>query len=208
MNKTLVFNDVEMTKKDFYDAKKAISLNLVYINNIVVSNKFENNNETSKYFIDYLNDIDDIVSPLCIILPQMNGYIKYFENGGKNMSFKIEEDEVYIKYNQIWNKIKQLLGVKFYSEPIYEDNYIKTKVKTFSSVINTLFSGDEIPKERVQYTCISCISVDSVLRVNKKNYPQVYLEQCKYKMKQRELKSFIGYEVDISSEDYDSYLGN
>ena len=207
MNKTLVFNDVEMTKNDFYDAKKAIPLNLVDINNIVVGNKIKNNNEASKYFIGYLNDIDD-VSPLCIILIQMNGYIKYFENGGKNMSFKIEDDEVYIKYNQIWNKIKELLGVKFYSEPIYEDKYIKTKVKTFSSVINTLFSGDEIPKERVQYTCISCTSINSVLRVNKKNYPQVYLEQCKYRMKKRKLKSFIDYKVDISSEDYDSDLGN
>ena len=116
------------------------------MNIIVVSNKVKNNNEISKYFIGYLNDI---VVPLCVILPQMDGYIKYFENGGKNMSFKIEDDEVYIKYNQIWNKIKELLGVKFYSEPIYEDKYIKTKVKTFSSVINTLFSGDKIPKERV-----------------------------------------------------------
>ena len=126
----------------------------------------------------------------------------------ERMSFKIENSEVYIKYNQIWNEIKQLLVVKFYIEPIYEDKYIKTKVKTFSSVINTLFSGDEIPKERVQYTCISCISIDSVLRVNKKNYPKVYLEQCKYKMKKRELKSLIYYEVDISSEDYDTDLGN
>ena len=150
MNKTLVFNDVEMTKKDFYDAKKAIPLNLVDINNIVVSNKVKNNNETSKYFIGYLNDIDD-VNPLCIILAQMDGYIKYFENGGKNMSFKIEDDEVYIQYNQIWNKIEELLGVKFYNEPIYEDKYIKTKVKTFSSVINTLFSGDEIPKDSSVY---------------------------------------------------------
>ena len=207
MNETLIFNDVEMTKKDFYGAKKAIPLNLVDINNIVVSNKVKNNNETSKYFIGYLNDIDD-VSPLCIILPQMDGYIKYFENGGKNMSFKFEDDEVYIKYNQIWNKTKELLGVKFYGEPIYEDKYIKTKVKTFSSVINTLFSGDEIPKERVQYTYISCITIDSVLRVNKENYPQVYLEQCKYKMKKRELKIFIDYEVDISSENYDSDLGD
>ena len=82
MNKTLVFNDVEMTKKDFYDAKKAIPLSLVDINNIVVSNKVKNNNETSKCFIGYLNDIDD-VNPLCIILAQMDGYIKYFENGGK-----------------------------------------------------------------------------------------------------------------------------
>ena len=148
------------------------------------------------------------MSPLCIILPQMDGYITYFENAGKNMSFKIEDDEVYIKYNQIWNKIKELLRVKFYNEPIYEDKYFKTKVKTFSSVINTLFSGDQILKERVRYTCISCISIDSVLRVNKKNYPEVYLEQCKYKMKKRELKSFIDCEVDISSEDYDSDLRN
>ena len=81
----------------------------------------------------------------------------------------------YIKYNQIWNKIKELLNVKFYSESIYEDKYIKTKVKIFSSVINTLFSGDEIPKERVKYACISCIPVDSVLRVNKKNIHKIMI---------------------------------
>ena len=78
------------------------------------------------------------------------------------MSFKIEDDEVYVKYNQIWNKIKELLGVKFYSEPIYDDKYIKNKVKTFSNVINTLFSGDEIPKEKIEHACIACISIDSV----------------------------------------------
>ena len=63
-----MFNDVKMAKKDFYDAKKAIPLNLVDINNIAVRNKVKNNSETSKYFIGYLNDIDDM-SPLCIILP-------------------------------------------------------------------------------------------------------------------------------------------
>ena len=145
MNKTLVFNNVEMNKKDFYDAKKAIPLNLVNINNTFISNKVKNNNETSKYFIDYLNGIDKI-SPLCIILPQMGGHIKYFENGEKNMSFKIEDKSVYVKYNEIWNKIKELLNVRFDSEPIYDDKYIKTKVKTFSSIINTLFFGNKIPK--------------------------------------------------------------
>ena len=122
------------------------------------------------------------------------------------MLFKIEDDSVYVKYNQLWYKIKELLGIKFYTEPMYEDKYIKTKVKTFSSVINTLFTENEIPKERVEYACIACISVDSVLRVNKKNNPQVYLEECKYKMKKRELKRFIDYEVDITSEDCNSYL--
>ena len=58
----------------------------------------------------------------------MSGWIKFFENVGKNMSFKIEDDEVYIKYNSIWNKIKELLGgLKLNSEPIYDDSYIKTK---------------------------------------------------------------------------------
>ena len=185
MKKALVSNDVEVSKKDFYDAKKVIPLSLVDVNSIVVSNKVKNNNETNKYFIGYLNDIDEI-SPLCIILPQMSSYIKYFENGGKNMSFKIEDDSVYVKYNQLWHKIKELLGVKFYTEPIYENKFIKTKVKTFSSIINTLFTKNEIPKERVEYACIACISVDSVLRVDKKNYPQVYLEECKYKAKKRQ----------------------
>ena len=81
--------------------------------------------------------------------------------------------------------------MEFYSEPIYGDKYIKTKVKTFSSVINTLFSGDEIPKERVKYVCISCISIDSVLTVDKKNCPQVYLGECKYKIKKKNLKVLL-----------------
>ena len=202
MNK-LLFDDIEVSQKDF---KKTIPLSLVDLNNIVVSNKVKGNNETSKYFIGYLNDVD-IVVPLCIILPRISGYIKYFEYGGKNMSFKIEDEDVYIKYNQIWNKIKELLSAKFYSEPIYDDKYIKLKVKASSSTIDTLLSGNEIPKERVEYACIACISVDSVLRVDKKSYPQVYSEECKYKAKKRQLKSFIDYDVNFDL-DYESDLEN
>ena len=202
MNK-LVFNDVAVSKKEFYDSKKTIPLNLIDVNKVVVSNKVKGNNETSKYFIGYLSDNDSIM-PLCIILPQMSGHIKYFEDNGKNMSFKIEDDGVYIKYNSIWNEIKELLGARFYPEPIYDDSHMKTKVKTFSEVIKTLFSGDKIPKERVEYACIACISVDSVLKGDKKNYPQVYLEQCKYKIMKREPKSFIDdYEIDLGT-DYES----
>ena len=63
-----------------------------------------------------------------------------------------------------------------------------------------MFSGDEIPKERNHYVCISAICIDSVLKADKKNYPQVYLEQCKYKIKKRELMNFIDDEVDLSSD--------
>ena len=121
MNRSLNFGDTEVSKEEFYDSKKAIPLDSVDINKVVVSNKVKGNNDTSKYFVGYLND-NGGVSPLCIVLPQMSEYIKYFENGGKNMSFKIESDEVYIKYNQIWNKVIELLGVKFYTEPIYDDS--------------------------------------------------------------------------------------
>ena len=147
MNNSIIFGDIEVSKKSLYDSKKAIKLILVDVNNIIVSNKAKGKNETSKYFIGYLHDIIGTVTPLCIILPQMSGYIKYFENGDINMSFKMEDESVHIKYNQIWNKSKELLGVKFHTEPIYDDSYVKTKMKTFSDIVKTLFSGDEIPKE-------------------------------------------------------------
>ena len=143
MNKSLIYGDIKVCKRQFYDSKKAIKLNLVDVNNIVVSNKVKGNTETSKYFIGCLDDISQSVASLCIILSQMSGYIKYFENGSKNMSFKIEDESVGATYNQIWNKIRKLLGVKFYTESIYDDSYIKTKVKTISDIIKTLFSGDE-----------------------------------------------------------------
>ena len=95
MNK-LIFGDIEVSKKDFYESKKAIKLNLFGVGNIVVSNKIRGNNETSKYFFGYMADIN-VVTPLYIILPQMSGYLKYFENGGKNMSFKIDDDSVHVK---------------------------------------------------------------------------------------------------------------
>ena len=193
-----------MSRKQFYEGKKAVNLSKVDVNKVVVSNRIKRNNETSKYFIGYIDDIG-AGTPLCIVLPPMSGWIKYFENGAKNMSFKIEDDEVYIKYNSIWNKIKELLsGIKLYSNPIYDDSYIKTKVKTFSERIKTLFHGDKIPEERIEYACIACISVDSVLKVHKKNYPQVYLKQWKYKVKKTEMKSFIDeFEVELDS-DYES----
>ena len=150
----------------------------------------------SKFFIGYLHD-DDVIRPLCIILPQMSGYIKYFDNGGKHISLKTEDENVYLKYTDIWNKIKKSLNTKFHSQPITDDKYIKTKVKTFSNTINPLFSGNEIPKVRNHYICIAASCIDSVLRIKKKNYPQICLEQCKYKRKRKKPVDFIDAEVDL-----------
>ena len=127
------------------------------VDQIVVSNKFRHSDESFKNFISYQEG--EIVKPLCIILPQMSGYIKYFENGGKNMSFLIKDDEVWEKYEQIWDVIKNKLGIKFHSEPVYEYKYLKAKVREFDGVIKTNFLGNDIPKENMYYACIACITL-------------------------------------------------
>ena len=113
----------------------------VIIDQIVVYDKFKHNNECFKYFIGYQEG--EIVKPLCIILPQMSGYIKYFENGGKNMSFLIKDDEVWEKYEQIWDVIKNKLSIKFHSKPIYDQTYLKAKVREFDGLIKTNFWGND-----------------------------------------------------------------
>ena len=91
----LLFNDIEVNKEDFCALKQAISLNLVNANNIVTSYRVKQINDIYRYFIGYSHD-DGVIKPLCIVLPQMSGYTKYFGNGGKKMSFKIEDESVYL----------------------------------------------------------------------------------------------------------------
>ena len=83
--KTLKFNNNKFNKKEFHKSKQAIDLDSVTVDKVVVSDKFRHSEEGYKYFIGYQEN--EIIKPLCIILPQMNGHIKYFENGGKTCSF-------------------------------------------------------------------------------------------------------------------------
>ena len=153
----------------------------VDLDQIVVSYKFKHNDEGFKHFIGYLEN--GIVKLLCIILPQMSEYIKYFENGSKSLSFFIRDDEVWDKYNKIWDVIKDKLGIKFHIKPVYEYKYLKAKVREFDGMIKANFFYNDIPKENMHYTCIACITIDSVLTIDKKKHPQVYLEECKYRIK-------------------------
>ena len=130
----------------------------------------------------------------------MSGYIKYFENAGKNMSFFIIDDEVWEKYKKIWDVIKNKLSIKFHSKPIYDQKYLKAKVREFDGVIKTNFLGNEVPKENMHYTCIACITIDSVMRIDKKNHPQVYLEECKYRVKKIQMSRFINTELKSDSD--------
>ena len=77
--------------------------------------------------------------------------------------------KVYLKYSGIWNKIKKLVSVKFHSQLIHDDKYIKTKVKTFGETSNTLFSNNKFPNKRSHYIWIAAICVDPVLKIVRKN---------------------------------------
>ena len=125
----------------------------------------------------------------------MSGYIKYFENGGKNMSFMVKDDNVLDKYNKIWNVNKNKLNIKFHSKPVYNQKYLKVKVKEFDGVIKTNFLGNEVPKENMRYACIACTTIDSVMRMDKKNCQQVYLEEFKSKVIKIQIVRFINAEL-------------
>ena len=144
---------------------------------------------------------------MCVFLPQMNGYIKYFDDGGKNMSFVTDDEKVYEKYDEIWNVVKGLLKLKFTTSPIRDDKYILAKLKIFRKKNMTKFNNNNIvPIEKNNYICIPVIDIDSVLKIDKKVYPQAYLEQCKYKLKKRKIVNYINDE--IIDEDSDSDIND
>ena len=109
LKKKKTFEDIAVNKKEFHASKPAINLGLEDTDQRIVPVKFKYSDNGSKYFFSYLDD-DNISRALCIILPQMSRYIKYIDNGGKNMSFRIENEVVHLKYNEIWNKIKKALN--------------------------------------------------------------------------------------------------
>ena len=127
------FGDKEVDKKKFYSSKEAILLDSADLSKIVVSSRWKLNDTTYKYFCGYLNN--DVIQPLCVILPQMSGYIKYFDNGGKNISFIINDKKVYEKYGEVWNVVTGLLKLKFTASPIRDDKYILAKLKIFKKKI-------------------------------------------------------------------------
>ena len=139
----------------------------------------------------------------------MNRYIKYFDDGDKNMSFVTDDEEVYENYNKIWEVVRKLLKLEFTVGPIRDDKYLIAKLKIFNGINRTTFTDNAIPIERTSYNCIPAIDIDSVLRIhNKRAYPQAYLEQCKYKLKKGRAVNFIGEEIIDEYSDSDSGIND
>ena len=200
--KKIKFGNKEVDKKKFYSSKQAISLDSVDLSKIVVSKKWKINDKTYKHICRYLNN--DTIQALCVILPEMDGYIKYFDDGGKNMTFVTDDKKIYEKYNEIWEVIRNLLKEDFTVGPVRYDIYLAAKLKIFNKINRTTFNNNfYIPIERNHYICIPAIDIDSVLKIDKRVYPEAYLEQCKYKLKKRKHANFIDDEIIDDDDDDD-----
>ena len=179
------------------ETKNSILLDSVDLSKIVVSSR-------CKFFCGYLNN--NSIKPLCVILPQVDGYIKYFDDTEKKMSFVPDDEKTYEKYNKIWEVIKKLLKVNFAVSPVGDDKYLVAKLKIFAGINRTTFINNSIPIEKKHYICIPAIDIDSVLNIDKRAYTQAYLEQCKYKLKKRKIVNYIDDEIIDEDSDIDDAI--
>ena len=103
----------------------------------------------------------------------------------------------------IWEKVEKLMKINFESKPIYDDEnkYIKTKIKIYASSMITNFHNKKMPKEKAPWKRLSIIMLDSVIKANKKYYPQTFLEECKYVQEKIKFENYIDEELDSDSDD-------
>ena len=122
---------------------------------LVSKNESYGTKNSLKHFIEY--NVDDVIRPLCIKLPQIIRYVKFFHS------------KLLKTHTKIWERVSSLKNIKFDSEPVYGDNdkCIKIKIKLYRDKINTNFRGKKVPKENASYKCLSLIMLDSVIRVKK-----------------------------------------
>ena len=134
----------------------------------------------------------------------MNRYSTYIDKNNKYLSLLVNDKEILKKYNEIWNKIKSLLKKDFNSEPVYNDKYIKTKVKVYNDRVNTNFQYNRISKDKEYCTCLSVILLHSIfVNSDKEYYPQIFLEECKYVIKNRKIINTINEDLELSESDDD-----
>ena len=194
------FNNSKIRKSTFYKNKKINNIYNIDVNDLSVSKKESYGNKNSlKYFIGY-ND-NDIIRPLCIRLPQMTGYVRKF---GENatMSLIVKDKQLLKSCTKIWEKIVKLMKINFESEPVYgdDDKYIKTKIKIYPG---SMITNSHNKKRKSTVPMLSIIMIDSVIKANKKYYPQMLLEECKY-VQEKKIENYIKEDLENSESDSDS----
>ena len=191
-------------KKDFYNNKKQFNIKDIDTNKILISKpeSYDKNNMI-KYIIGYS---DNTISPLQLFLPKMTGYLNIFEDGTRKMSFLTDNNKFLERYTKTWEKISDLIYKKFDSDPVHNNKYINTKIRSCNNDIMTNFhdidkKDNKLPEKNKRYKCMSLISLDSIIKINKKYYPQTLLQECVYKLIKRKVENIItNINLDSSSE--------
>ena len=132
----------------------------------------------------------------------MTGYARKFDENA-TMSLIVKDKQLLKNYTKIWGKIEKLMKKNFESEPVYGDNdkYIKTKIKIYAGSIITNFHNKKMPKEKAPCKCLSIIMIDSVIKANKKYYPQILSEECKYIQEKIKIENYINEDLENSESD-------
>ena len=116
------------------------------------------------------------------------------------MSYLIKDDKLLKKHNKTWKNVKNTIYKEFDSDPVYNKKYLKTKMKSYNGKINTNFHNNKIPKEGSQCICLSVILINSVFRTSKNYYPEMFLEECKYVVKSKNMSKYIIDDMEIFSD--------
>ena len=109
---------------------------------------------------------DKAVRPLVFIIPKISGYVKTFKVKDKNcklISFRIDNEKLLEKYKAIWTKIENLKNIELNALPVYDDRYIKKKLKTFGDKDYTYFRALNVPEDDIECESFTVISIDSLL---------------------------------------------
>ena len=127
----------------------------------------------------------------------MTGYVKDFHSN-KTMSFKASYNKLLKKYIKIWERVSNLMNIKFDSEPVYGDKgrYTKTNIKPYGDNVYTNFQGNKIPKENASCKCSSLIMLDSASGVNKSYYFQTLVDERKYEITWNKGENLITHDLD------------
>ena len=135
----------------------------------------------------------------------MTGYARKFDENA-TISFIVKTKQLLKKYTKIWETIKKLMKINFESKPVYGDNdkYIQTKIKAYAGSVVTNFHNKKMPKEKAPCKCLSIIMIDSVIKANKKYYPQILLEECKYTQEKIKIENYINEDLEDSESDSDT----
>ena len=177
-------------KKGFMLQKKSLKIWDLNVDNIVIS-KSVKTKTNSKCLI---GDLDKYIRPLVLIIPKNSGYVKTFKFKDKNnklRSFCIDEEKLLQKYKAIWTKIEDFKNIELKALPVYDERYIKTKLRTYGDKAYANFRGLNVPEDDRECESFTVISIDSLLVYAYKYYLQVYLDNCFYKIVNKQMTEYL-----------------